>query len=59
VCRAARLAAKRLVALGLDAHVVYARVGHTFDPPLEDAVHRELAWFLQGDDRWPEPPHGP
>jgi pimeloyl-ACP methyl ester carboxylesterase len=48
----ARSTAKRLVALGLDTRVVYANVGHTFDPPLEDAVRSQLAWLLEGDERW-------
>jgi hypothetical protein len=37
---------------GLEARVAFASVGHTFDPPLEDAVRAELAWFVEGDDRW-------
>jgi pimeloyl-ACP methyl ester carboxylesterase len=45
--------AKRLVAEGVDARVVFAPVGHTFDPPLEDAVREELGWLVQGDARWP------
>jgi pimeloyl-ACP methyl ester carboxylesterase len=49
---AAKAAAKRLTARGLDARVVYAPVNHTFDPPLEDVVHGELAWWLAGDARW-------
>jgi hypothetical protein len=28
-------------------------MGHTFDPPLEDAVHAEIAWLVEGDVRWP------
>jgi predicted esterase len=47
-----RAAVKRLLARGLDARVVYAPVDHTFDPPLEDAVRDELAWFVAGDPRW-------
>ena len=50
---AARATARRLIAKGLDTRVVYAPVDHTFDPPLEDAVHRELAWLVAGDARWP------
>ncbi len=49
---AAKVAVKRLIARGLDARVVYAPVNHTFDPPLEDAIHGELAWWLAGDERW-------
>ncbi len=49
---AAKAAAKRLIARGLDARVVYAPVNHTFDPPLEDAIRGELAWWLAGDERW-------
>ncbi len=56
VRNAARTTAKRLVALGLETRVVFASVGHTFDPPLEDAVRGQLAWLVEGDDRWP-PPH--
>jgi hypothetical protein len=47
-----RATAKRLVARGLDARVVFAPVAHTFDPPLEDAIHGELAWLVEGDTRW-------
>jgi pimeloyl-ACP methyl ester carboxylesterase len=49
---AAKAAAAHLRARGLDARVVYAPVNHTFDPPLEDAVHGELAWLVEGDARW-------
>ncbi len=49
---AARAVVKRLVAKGLDARVVYAPVDHTFDPPLEDAVHEALPWLVAGDARW-------
>lgn len=49
---AAKATVKRLLAHGLDARVVYAPVGHTFDPPLEDAIHGELAWWVAGDPRW-------
>jgi hypothetical protein len=52
VRKAAQVTANRIAALGLDARVVFARVGHTFDPPLEDAVHGELAWLVEGDERW-------
>jgi hypothetical protein len=27
-------------------------VNHTFDPPLEDAIHGELGWLVQDDPRW-------
>jgi pimeloyl-ACP methyl ester carboxylesterase len=51
---AAKAAAERLRTRDqLDARVVFAPVNHTFDPPLEDAVHAELAWLVEGDDRWP------
>jgi predicted esterase len=49
---AARAAAKRLIARGVDTRVVYAPVNHTFDPPLEDAVKSELDWFVESDSRW-------
>ncbi len=49
---AAKVTVKQLGAKGLDARVVYAPVNHTFDPPLEDALHGELAWFVEGDARW-------
>jgi pimeloyl-ACP methyl ester carboxylesterase len=45
--------AKRLASLGLDAHVVFANVGHKFAPSLQDAVRGELAWLMEGDERWP------
>ena len=45
--------AKRLESLGLDARVVYANVGHHFAPSLQEAVRAELAWLMEGDDRWP------
>jgi predicted esterase len=45
--------AKRLESLGLDAHVVYANVGHKFGPSLQDAVRSQLAWLMEGDERWP------
>jgi predicted esterase len=44
--------ARQLTAKGLDARVVFAPVGHTFDPPLEDAIHDVLPWFTAGDGRW-------
>jgi len=53
-CRvAAKTAAARLSGRDhLDAHVAFATVGHTFDPPLEDAVRAELPWLVDGDTRW-------
>ncbi len=50
---AALSASKRLAAEGVDTRVVYAKVGHTFDPPLEDAVRQELAWWVDGAAGWP------
>ncbi|HEY1694511.1 MAG TPA: alpha/beta hydrolase-fold protein [Polyangiaceae bacterium] len=49
---AAKAAVARLAHDGLDARVAFAPVSHTFDPPLEDAVHAQLAWFVAGDARW-------
>jgi pimeloyl-ACP methyl ester carboxylesterase len=53
-CEAAAMAAaRRLEARDrLPARVVFAPVSHTFDPPLEDAVHGALAWLVEGDARW-------
>ncbi|HZU82688.1 MAG TPA: hypothetical protein VE987_07220 [Polyangiaceae bacterium] len=48
--------AKRLGRFGLDAHVVFANVGHKFAPALQDAVRGELAWLMDGDDRWSSSP---
>jgi pimeloyl-ACP methyl ester carboxylesterase len=48
--------AKRLEDLGLDAHVVFANVGHRFAPSLQEAVHGELAWLMEGDERWSATP---
>jgi predicted esterase len=45
-------AARRLRAGGVDSRVVHARVGHTTDPPLQEAIMRELAWFVDDDARW-------
>ena len=51
--RTAQATAQRLEARDhLEAHVAFAPVDHTFDPPLEDAVHAELAWLVEGDARW-------
>jgi hypothetical protein len=44
---------KRLGERRLDARAVFAPVGHTFDPPLEDAVRAQLTWLVGGDPRWP------
>jgi pimeloyl-ACP methyl ester carboxylesterase len=49
---AAKGTVRRLLGAGLDARAVYAPVHHTFDPPLEDAVHAELGWLIAGDARW-------
>ena len=50
---AAKATASRLAARDhLDARVVFAPVNHTFDPPLEDAIHGELGWLVQDDPRW-------
>jgi pimeloyl-ACP methyl ester carboxylesterase len=49
---AAKASAKHLVARGLEARVVFAPVDHTFDVPLEDAIHSELEWWVEGDPRW-------
>jgi hypothetical protein len=49
----AKAAAQRLATRDhLEAHVAFAPVNHTFDPPLEDAVHAELEWLVEGDARW-------
>lgn len=47
--------AKRLESAGLDVHVVFANVGHRFGPSLQDAVRGQLAWLMEGDERWPRP----
>jgi predicted esterase len=44
--------AKRLRAGGVDSRVVRANVGHTTDRPLQEAIMRELAWFVGDDPRW-------
>jgi dienelactone hydrolase len=36
----------------LGARVVFADVGHTSAPPLQEAVRAELGWFTDGDERW-------
>jgi predicted esterase len=48
----ARDPAVRLSASGVEAHRVYAHVGHTTDRPLQEAIMTELPWFLGGDPRW-------
>jgi pimeloyl-ACP methyl ester carboxylesterase len=48
--------AKRLSSVGVDAHVIFANVGHKFAPSLQDAVGSELAWLMEGDERWPATP---
>jgi pimeloyl-ACP methyl ester carboxylesterase len=50
---AAKSAAQRLVTRDhLDARAVFAPVGHTFDPPLEDAIEGEMGWLVSDDPRW-------
>ena len=51
---AAKSAAARLHAGGVDARIVHASVGHTTDPPLQEALMVEIGWFLEGDARWGE-----
>lgn len=48
----AKAAADRLASGGVEARVVFADVGHTTDRPLQEAIMRELAWWLDGDRRW-------
>jgi poly(3-hydroxybutyrate) depolymerase len=48
----AKAAAARLAKGGVEARTVCARVGHTTDRPLQEAIMGELAWFLEGDPRW-------
>jgi hypothetical protein len=48
--------AKRLGGAGLETHVVFASNGHKFAAPLQDAVRGELAWLLDGDERWAAAP---
>jgi len=50
----AKSAIARLHAGGVDARVVHASVGHTTDPPLQEAIMVEIEWFLEGDARWGE-----
>jgi hypothetical protein len=57
VYEAAKVAAARLAAEGIDTRVVFAEVGHTFDPPLEEAVREQLSWWVEGDERWPSEPY--
>ena len=49
---AGKATANRLSRSGIEARVVFAPVDHTFDLPLENAVHAELGWLLAGDARW-------
>jgi predicted esterase len=51
----AKATAARLNAGGIEAHRVYANVGHTTDRPLQEAIMTELAWFVGGDPRWIQP----
>lgn len=48
----AKAAAGRLANSGVEARVVFADVGHTTARPLQEAIMRELAWWLEGDRRW-------
>lgn len=41
---------------GIEAHVVYAAVGHTNDRPLQEAIMREIPWFFAEDPRWASTP---
>jgi predicted esterase len=50
-----QLAAARLRAADLDTHVVFAPVGHSFDPPLSKAIASELPWLMEADPRWLPP----
>ena len=52
----AKAAAERLKKGAVDSRVVYANVGHTTDRPLQEAIMRDLAWFLDGDVRWATAP---
>lgn len=51
----AKAAAALLERHGVEAKVVYAAVGHTNDRPLQEAIMRELSWFLGEDPRWASP----
>jgi pimeloyl-ACP methyl ester carboxylesterase len=48
----ARAAAERIGAFALQSHVAFADVGHHDAPALQQALKRELAWFVDGDPRW-------
>lgn len=48
----AKAAATLLERHGIEARVVYAAVGHTNDRPLQEAIMREISWFLGEDSRW-------
>ncbi len=50
--RSERATATRLVAAGLDARVVFAPVGHSFEQGLVDAIRADTAWLVEGDRRW-------
>jgi poly(3-hydroxybutyrate) depolymerase len=52
----AKDAVSRLVAGGVEARAVQARVGHTTDRPLQEAIMGEFAWWLDGDARWTATP---
>ncbi len=51
----AKDAVTRLTAGGVAARAVQARVGHTTDRPLQEAIMGELPWLLDGDARWSAP----
>ncbi|HXX65821.1 MAG TPA: hypothetical protein VEK07_01485 [Polyangiaceae bacterium] len=48
----AKASAALLERHGIETRVVYAAVGHTTDRPLQDAIMREVSWFLAEDPRW-------
>jgi hypothetical protein len=50
--------AKRFETSGAQAHAVFAEVGHTLDEPLQNALIKEMGWFLEGDARWAKRPGG-
>jgi pimeloyl-ACP methyl ester carboxylesterase len=37
---------------GVAARLVTADVGHTYGPPMQDAIKEQLDWFFEGDPRW-------
>ena len=58
-CQApARDAVGRLTKAGVPARAVHAKVGHTIDRPLQEALMDEIPWFLEGDPRWASSPPG-